>query len=96
MESSRTDIGPAEFRDVHGIINLQEISKLFTKMLTRLDEQDRMITSLQHSLTTFVDINSFQSTLSGVENAIASIEGRLSKLAIACTSQITVNGLEQE
>lgn len=76
------------FRDIHGIINLDEISRVFTVMLQRLDQQDRVISQLQHTLTAFVSKTDFIEKIARMDDCLTSVEERLKRLQIASTGRV--------
>eukprot|EP01031_Cornospumella_fuschlensis_P024985 gene24985-30183_t len=81
-------LSPAGLRDIHGIINLDEISKLFMRMLQRLDQQDQTISQLQQSLTAYTQLNAFQDKIGKIEHTLGQIESKLQRVSNACTSKI--------
>lgn len=81
-------LSPAGLRDIHGIINLDEISKLFMRMLQRLDQQDQTISQLQHALTAYTQINTFQDKIGKIEHALGQIDTKLQRVSNACTAKV--------
>ncbi len=88
LSPSGVALSPSAFRDIHGIINLDEISKLFTRMLHRIDQQDHAITSLKQNLTAFVELRMFQGKISAIESSIGSIETKMARIHAASTSKV--------
>lgn len=78
----------APFFDIHGIINLGQVSKLFQQLITHIENQNKKISVLEHEISQRVTIKDFVNHVQKMETNIQKIESKLQQVEIAATSII--------
>lgn len=76
------------FHDLQGIINLQEVSNLLTRIISQLNTQNKAIGAIEATLSTFVTQSALQDKVLSIERSIQKIYERLDILHHASTTRI--------
>jgi predicted component of type VI protein secretion system len=74
--------------NIHGIINLDQLSQLFQQLISQIDKQNKKILELEETISNCVSKSEFETHLSKVETTLNQVEIKVGKLQIASTSVI--------
>lgn len=74
--------------NIHGLIDLDQMAALLTTLVSRIDQQDKVIADLQNNSNSYVNIEVFSDTLNELERSIKENNLRLDAVQLSATSRV--------